>query len=218
MARRQTPIRRWSCQGGHTWGTGVSTGGLSTRTKPSAHVMTDDLTLAHRSGLPDALRVLVEMYPRTGWQTHANFNGMVQFWLERHLMFRRLLAALETDVQAVLDRNMSFDHYAPRLSRYGGMLLNELHSHHHIEDSHYFPQLVELDTQVTRGFDLLDADHHAMDGLLIGMGEAANAVLQGAEVGVFARRLDAFAGLLNRHLVDEEEIVVPVILSTGFDG
>lgn len=105
--------------------------------------MTSDLDLQSRAGLPKALRVLVAEYPRTGWQQHPNFNGMVQFWLERHLMFRKLVHALEMDVRSVLDRNMAFEDYAPRLSNYGGALLNELHNHHHLEDHHYFPQLVK---------------------------------------------------------------------------
>lgn len=180
--------------------------------------MTDDLNLQSRTGLPDALRVLVAQYPRTGWQHHSNFNGMVQFWLERHMMFRKLLNALEMDVRSVLDRNMEFDQYAPRLSRYGGMLINELHNHHHIEDHHYFPQLMKLDARVERGFDVLEADHNAMDGLLNGMANAANTVLGGGEPGDFATQLDSFGALLNRHLEDEEEIVVPVILASGFQG
>lgn len=178
----------------------------------------DALSLDTRNGLPDALRALVEEFPRTGWQQHPNFNGMVQFWLERHMMFRRILEAMETDVQALQDGRMNFQGYAPRLSRYGGLLLNELHNHHHIEDHHYFPRLVKLDARAEKGFDLLEADHGAMDGLLHGMAEAANAVLQGGEAGVFADRLDAFGGLLNRHLEDEEDIIVPVILKSGFDG
>jgi len=47
--------------------------------------------LRHRKGLPDALRVLLEQYPRALWESHQNFDGLTRFWLERHLMFRRAL-------------------------------------------------------------------------------------------------------------------------------
>lgn len=180
--------------------------------------MTDNLALATRTGLPDALRVLLEEFPRTGWQSHANFGGMVEFWLHRHLMFRQLLERMDRDVQLLIDGHIDFDAYAPRLSHYGSSLLNELHGHHHIEDAHYFPRLVQLDTRLETGFGLLDADHQAMDAELQDMAAAANALLRGGEPGVFADRLDGFGRLLNRHLVDEEEIIVPVILNTGFDG
>mgnify|MGYP000188354833 CR=1 FL=1 len=180
--------------------------------------MSMDLSLDTRAGLPDALRVLVRELPRTGWQTHPQFHGMVQFWLERHLMFRQLVEVLDTDVKALAEQRMSFETYAPRLSHYGGTLLNQLHGHHQIEDAHYFPQLARLDARVEAGFDLLEADHQAMDGLLHSMAEAANGLLQGGEPGRFADTLSGFAGLLNRHLEDEEDIVVPVILNSGFDG
>ena len=189
----------------------------------SSSEMTLILLLETRTGLPDALRVLVEEIPRETWEAHPNFGGMVQFWLERHLMFRRLLDTLETDLQAVTNKDMSGPHYAQRLSRFGGMLLNQLHGHHQIEDMHYFPQLVRLDARIEQGFDLLEADHGAMDGLLNGMAEAANAVLQAGpeahrEIGAFEQTLSGFGKMLDRHLIDEEEIIVPVILKTGFDG
>jgi iron-sulfur cluster repair protein YtfE (RIC family) len=178
----------------------------------------DMLALGVRDGLPDALRVLVREFPKTGWQSHPNFGQMVQFWLQRHAMFRQLLEVLESDVQAVMDKQIDMDAYAPRLSRFGGMLLNGLHEHHHIEDDHYFPRLVKLDARIEQGFELLEADHQAMDGLLQTMASGANAVLQGGELGVFLGHLDEFGRMLNLHLTDEEEIIVPVILKTGFDG
>ena len=180
--------------------------------------MDNSLDLETRTGLPPALKVLVQEFPRTIWDTHPNFDGMTRFWLERHLGFRRLLEMLQTDVQAQLDGAMSAEVYAPRLSRLAGMLLNQLHGHHQIEDTHYFPRLAQLDARAERGFDLLEADHDAMDGLLHGMAEGANAVLRGGEAGPFHDRLLRFGTLLDRHLTDEEEIVVPVILKSGFQG
>lgn len=179
---------------------------------------TNLLALATRDGLPDAWRVLAKEIPKTDWQSHPNFGQMVQFWLQRHGMFRELIEVLETDVQAVMDKKIGIDVYAPRLARFGGMLLNNLHEHHHIEDDHYFPQLVKLDTRLEQAFGLLDSDHNAMDELLQNMANAANAVLQGGEPGLFSDQLDSFGALLNRHLTDEEEIIVPVILKSGFNG
>lgn len=177
-----------------------------------------NLGLDARTGLPDALRVLVTELPRESWEAHPNFGGMVQFWLQRHMMFRQILARMEQDVQAHLGGAMSPEDYGPRLAQLGGKLLNELHGHHQIEDAHYFPRLIRLDTRLEQGFAILDKDHAAMDGHLHGMAEAANAVLNGAEAGPFSDRLGMFGDLLNRHLVDEEEIIVPVILKTGFEG
>lgn len=181
-----------------------------------------DLTLTARDALPEALRVLLEELPRAEWPAHPNFGGMVKFWLDRHMMFRQLLELLQQDTESLTDRNIDFAEYAPRLARYGGMLLNELHGHHQIEDMHYFPQLSRLDPRLEQGFALLDADHGAMDGLLHDMADCANAVLQAegdaAALGSFFKRLAGFEALLDRHLTDEEELIVPVILKTGFQG
>lgn len=177
-----------------------------------------DLGLAQRDGLPDALRVLMEAYPRADWAQHDNFGEMIRFWMQRHAMFRDLTTLLQQDAEAVLSQRLDREVYGQRLAHFGGTLLNELHGHHHIEDSHYFPKLIRLDARLERGFALLEADHEAMDGLLREMAEGANAVLAGGEVGAFKTRLSAFQKLLDRHLTDEEEIVVPVVLRTGFAG
>lgn len=180
--------------------------------------MTESLALTDRDGLPDALRVLAQAYPRATWEQHANFGGLVQFWMQRHSMFRQLLEAMNNDAEQMAAGHIDFQNYAPRLSKYGGLLLRELHTHHHVEDHHYFPQLIQLDQRLVRGFELLDSDHEDMDGLLHDMAQSANTVLQGGAVGVFQDRLRDFHTLLERHLTDEEEIVVPVILHTGFEG
>ena len=49
----------------------------------------DDLKLDVRTGLPDALRVLYETYPREVWEGHQNFGGLVAFWLDRHMKIGR---------------------------------------------------------------------------------------------------------------------------------
>lgn len=185
----------------------------------------DDLALETRTGLPEALRVLLEEIPREAWDRHANFGGMVQFWLERHLMFRQLLAQMTNEAEAVIDRRLDIDAYGPRLSRFGGFFLNQLHGHHQIEDAHYFPQLVTLDGRLERGFGILDADHHALHHHLDAFATGANAVLSRLQdeaaarqsVGEFHGQLEDFARMLDRHLTDEEDLVVPVILKSGFD-
>jgi len=174
-----------------------------------------------RTGLPDALRVLLREYPRAGWEAHPNFDGLTRFWLERHLMFRELLARLSKDSEAFLDRRAAPEAFGGRLARLGGLFLNELHGHHQIEDHHYFPVLAAQDRRLADGFALRDADHHALDGRLDALAGAANAVLRALPgpapaardaAGALHAALDRFGGTLERHLEDEEDPVVPVIL------
>lgn len=181
--------------------------------------MDDTLKLETRDGLPDALRVLLQDYPRDTWPDHDNFAGLVAFWLDRHLMFRRLMTTLIDDAEQAVDRRIDASSHASRISRHGSMLLQGLHGHHQIEDHHYFPVLSSREPSLDRGFTLLDADHHAMDALLTGFAEGANAVIQGtAEPGPFRADLLTFQARLDRHLVDEEELIVPVILKHGPSG
>lgn len=187
--------------------------------------MSDPLELGNRSGLPDALRVLAEQYPREVWETHRNFSEMVQFWMQRHMMFREVMRRIRQETELFLDGQSDLALYAPLLSKLGGFFLNELHMHHQIEDAHYFPQLTVLDARIADGFELLETDHVQIDGLLKDFAEKANAVLTPqapdaakTAAAAFLSSSTAFNGLLDRHLVDEEELVVPVVLETGFRG
>lgn len=182
--------------------------------------MTDDRALGRRSGLPDALRLLVDQYPRQAWDAHPNFTALTRFWLDRHLGFRRMQGVLIAETRGFLDHDRDPHAYAHGLARLAGMFLNELHGHHTIEDHHYFPLLRGLDPRIAAGFDLLDADHQALDGAIHALATSTSRVLEaifdsrsgdGAAAGLDAE-LAAFARLLDRHLVDEEELVVPVIL------
>jgi iron-sulfur cluster repair protein YtfE (RIC family) len=176
--------------------------------------------LASRTGLPDALRVLVETLPRSGWDTHPNFDGLTRFWLDRHLMFRDVLGQLRGGAEARLDGSVDPVKHARETQRYAAFLLNELHMHHQIEDHHYFPHLQGLDARLSRGFEILDADHHALDGHIRALAEVANAYLSdfdGTEArdraGRLRETLAGFETFLDRHLTDEEDLVVPIILT-----
>ena len=186
----------------------------------------DDLLLQTRTGLPDALRALLAEYPREAWETDPGFHGLVSFWLERHLMFRRLTELLREDAERVLDGDADRSRYGTRVGRYGSMLVNELHGHHSIEDHHYFPVLAQREPRIERGFAILDRDHKDLDGFLAAFVKSANGAIRTAASGEGFRdaaaafhaevlRLDR---LLDRHLTDEEELVVPVILRDGPRG
>jgi len=183
----------------------------------------DALALDIRTGLPEALRVLLDEYPREAWE-QVGLSPLIRFWLDRHMMFRKLTERLEDDSRAALEGRADPRTHAAALSRFGGLLVNELHGHHHVEDAHYFPLLSQHDARLGAGFELLDADHHALDGHLQAFVARANAVLQAEDLtrhdatGRFLEGLEGFAPLLERHLTDEEDLVVPVLLKYGERG
>lgn len=175
--------------------------------------------LETRDGLPDALRVLVEQYPRDIWESHRNFDALTRFWLERHLMFRQLLERITLETRAFIDGDRDAQGFGQQSARLTGFLLNQLHGHHQIEDMQYFPKLSGLEPRLAPGFDLLDADHHALDGHLQGMADDTNALLRALQEGAghdaagrVEARLTRFERFLDRHLIDEEELVIPTIL------
>ncbi|WP_116087074.1 hemerythrin domain-containing protein [Tropicimonas sp. IMCC34011] len=188
-----------------------------------------NLALERRAGLPDALRVLLEEYPRAGWEDDPGYQGLIAFWLDRHMMFRRLTEAMREASEARLDGTSEPERYAAAMSRYGSMLVSQLHGHHQIEDMHYFPVLSGKDARIASGFELLDKDHHALDGHIARFTDTANAAIRASDgqtlpglakdaTGAFHEEIARFETFLDRHLLDEEELVVPVILKYGASG
>jgi hypothetical protein len=185
-----------------------------------------DLSLEARAALPDALRVLLDQYPRDRWESDPNFHGLVSFWLGMHLQFRDTLATLRRDAEALLGQRADPRDWALRTSRLGGGFLHHLHGHHGIEDGHYFPLLAQRDARLLRGFDILDLDHKALDGHLDRFAQEANAALRAREeesrlrdeAGRFHAGLLRLERFLDRHLTDEEDLIVPVILRDGETG
>ena len=177
-------------------------------------------TLADRQSLPEALRVLLKDYPREAWESSDNFGALIRFWLDRHMMFRKLMSSLQKETERAMDGNLDPQMLASRVSRYGGMLVGELHGHHNVEDAHYFPRLRQLDSRLEKGFDLLDSDHHALDSMIEAFTKDANKMLNAVSGGsdwrgpadVFRKGLIGFERDLDRHLVDEEDLIVPVLL------
>ena len=184
--------------------------------------MTDLAALAERDALPPEFRFLVAEFPREGWAAAA--GPFTAFYLERHEFFRGVTARLEAETETFLDDGADPRRFAGAVSRFGSLFLTQLHAHHRIEDEHYFPRISGLEPRATRAFDLLESDHHAMDGILARFGTDANAAIAAAEETRLAEadRLRATLAetrrLLARHLTDEEDIVVPLMLKFGADA
>jgi hypothetical protein len=185
-----------------------------------------DLVLEARTGLPDDLRYLLEKYPREAWQGHPNVHGMAQMWLQRHDMFRELGQMLTGGIADYREGRLTAPQFAswfaPRLNYF----LGNLDGHHRIEDGHYFPMFSQAAPEMKRGFEILDADHHAIHGGLHDLAEQSRGLLGAAQAGKADRdirdlgarlgeTLTGFRPLLVRHLDDEEDIVIPLIIERG---
>lgn len=177
--------------------------------------------IAQRAGLPEHLRVLARRHPRAQWRAHPNFSDLTAFWLDRHLSFREVMARMQSATELQLAEPQA--RFVPQIARYAGFFLDQLHEHHGIEDHHYFPRLSAFDRRLARGFEMLDADHHALDTHMSALAGAVNALIAAhhdgkpPEAGALRASLARFAPFLDRHLEDEEEIIVPVLLEYGHE-
>lgn len=182
------------------------------------------LDLDTRAGWPDDLRFLLDRYPRERWLRHANLGGMCRFWLRRHAMFRDLGVGLKDatgrfragDVPAHAFQSW----FAPRLQ----FFLSQLHAHHQIEDFHYFPLFRAAEERLQAGFETLEKDHDTIHRSIVQSAETANEFFQSMNGGDDATRrsADRYADVneallkqLLRHLDDEEDLIVPLILDRG---
>lgn len=179
------------------------------------------LSLTTRTVLPDGYAFLLADYPRGVWEGHPNNGQWCQFWLQRHQMFRDYSAALTDACEQLADGKIEVaafhEWFVPRVNFYFG----EIDTHHKVEEYHYFPALAQADTKMGRGIELLEGDHRVVHDRLMGAHETIVALdraireAPGEVVSAAPAARDGIAALgdaLGRHLNDEEDIIVPLIL------
>jgi hemerythrin-like domain-containing protein len=177
-----------------------------------------------RSALGEELRFLTRRYPRVSWAAHPRLGELARYWLGRHALFRELERIIRTGTEAALAAPIEAAEFKPWLARHLQTFLWQREQHHQVEDFHYFPAFRRIEPRLAAGFELLEGDHRALHTALEGIVEAANRVLahDGADPAHFcaelARLCDAQTALgrgLLRHLDDEEDLVVPLLLERG---
>jgi hypothetical protein len=165
------------------------------------------------------VRARLERHPRNSWRadpTHA-----ARFWLEIHDGFRRESNGLV----ALLDEHRSGRRTAAELTvisapRLTGMVAR-LRNHHEIEDFEYFPAFCALEPKLAPVFDVLASDHARLqrhvDEALAALNELLDAVANDAAgpprvTDRYAARADELCRALARHLDDEEDAIIPLLL------
>lgn len=159
-----------------------------------------------RTGLPAELLVLHDNWPRPLWPT-LRLHPMAAHWLEVHGWFRGLIGSAASDLQAIRESRLDPVRGMLIVRQRLGNFLTNLHHHHHAESSMAFPQLAAIDPRLTRGFALLDRDHDVIVPLLDALEHAA----ANAGFDDITQAVEALVPLLERHLLDEEDLVVPLL-------
>ncbi len=182
-----------------------------------------------RQGLSDALKKSLAAYPAD--PTRNSYQGEAQFWLQIHQGLLRTSATLpnwcqkfqnESDVRSMLQ-------IAPRIADLAHQLVHHAHTHHHIEDYHFFPVFLHTFPQLANPLELLEKDHEILSVVLDDIEEANRrfrhcyADIKGKsdialrddfmraadKLKAGAERLDR---LFIRHISDEEEICLPLLM------
>ncbi len=142
-------------------------------------------------------------------------------------MFRQLAEIVAEDTQSFLDKAQEPQLYARRLAHFGNLLVRNLHGHHTWEDREFFPELEAADPRFAAGLEMLEGDHAELDGLLDRFTRTANRVVQLAtleeaqmmeEAAPLADTSAEIGRFLHRHLTDEEELAVPILLHHKLRG
>lgn len=177
--------------------------------------------ISTRTQLPDEFQTLLKDYPREAWEKHPDMAPFTQNWLEAHAMFRRLDKIIVKDTQKFLDKSRSGEDFAKRIGFYGGQLVDNLTRHHHFEDEQFFPTISSVTPDFDRGLKMLESDHEALtkameDFVISGNSAIDLAVQDDAQAidaaGKVLEKAQALQDFLTRHLADEEDLVVPILL------
>ena len=188
--------------------------------------MTPDFNM-RTEDMPSEMGLLLAQYPRENWDAHPGFKEKTKHWLGAHQMFKRVARHLSLGTERFLDHDKSIETYANELSHYGSALVGNLHGHHGWEDYSYFPELRAADPRFDVGLDILEKDHHELDAVLEHFVEVARRTIKLAQLDEkqafdeAAKVLGAtqiIEKFLERHLRDEEELAVPIILHHRLRG
>lgn len=186
--------------------------------------MSHPLDLMVRDGLPEDLKILIARYPRAEWESVHTLGDLGRFWIQRHDMFRELGGALVTGIDDLREGRVATELFASWFAQRLNHFLGDLDGHHQVEDHQYFPLFAAADVRLARGFELLEEDHGLIHALLERNADSASLfysdLLAGSDRLDFSR--DAYAGEaqqllkgLLRHLEDEEDLLIPLLLDQG---
>ena len=166
---------------------------------------------------PDLL-VLRERVPREAWAALPQ-GSLPATWIAMHDSLRegqQMLERMATHWQLkMIDAATFRDRATPLLRQH----LGHLHGHHRLEDTHYFPQFRNIEPRLAKGFDQLEGDHGTLHASIDALEDLtrrlaaldidsreANALIQ-----QLAQTLHRFGPTLRQHLLDEEDLVIPLL-------
>lgn len=175
-----------------------------------------------RSGLDASLRVDLGDLPRDSWPSHANYAGMAEHWQQIHRAMLGDIGGLSRALASIADGKVmaaQMPELTGQIREVARHATEHAHFHHRIEDQQVFPGFVRARPALARPLALLDADHLVLDASIRAFEQALQAFPQeDAPASAFDRLARTSAEvdrIMRRHIADEEEIVIPTVLTTA---
>lgn len=174
--------------------------------------------LRHRTKLPGEWLYLAREFPRERWP-ELSPSSTAAHWLGMHEGFRFVQRHLSELGTAWREQRMEFAPFRDRFVSGLGQFLHGMQVHHRVESTAYFPQFQAIEPRLSRGFDLLETDHHEIDRILFELAEAGRAFravdpdndgARGTAENVIGI-VEGSSMPIARHLLDEEDLVIPLL-------
>ncbi|WP_367105136.1 hemerythrin domain-containing protein [uncultured Psychrobacter sp.] len=191
----------------------------SAQNNPSQQDLDDDLfSVAPRhpdSRLESDWLFLYEKLPPDQWFS-ADYAYKTSGWLKVHTNIRKRQRILTQISDAYMSGEFDWTEYRSQILKRINMHVLKLHQHHGVEDDGFFPEFVSMYPKLAPAFEILGHDHEYLNELLDTL-QAQNDQLarSDTEDKALAKELHdtlvAITDLLQQHLTDEEDLVIPIL-------
>ncbi|KGJ88191.1 hemerythrin domain-containing protein [Colwellia psychrerythraea] len=176
-----------------------------------------------RKGLPAAIKYQLLPLEREQWSKHSRYAGKASFFIQYHGDLLATAAYLKHSLHTLLDSSQTVLNWQQLKGPLSAAqnLVAKAHNHHRIEDHVYFPQFRQIMPQLSKGIDLLDKDHKSLDlaldalsTMVMNMVMTLNQgnVINKQQVNMLQDHALHLQRILQRHLHDEEEVIIPIFL------
>ena len=192
---------------------------LSANNKTSQQALDDDLfSLIPRhpdSRLETDWLFLYNKLPPDQW-FGADYAYKTSGWLKVHTNIRKRQRILMQISDAYISGEFDWSEYRSQILKRINMHVLKLHQHHGVEDEGFFPEFVSMYPKLAPAFEILGHDHEYLNELLDKL-QIQNDQLARSEVEDKAlaeelhKTLVAVTDLLQQHLTDEEDLVIPIL-------
>jgi len=146
----------------------------------------------------------------------ADYAYKTSGWLKVHTNIRKRQRILMQISDAYQNGEFDWSEYRSQILKRINMHILKLHQHHGVEDEGFFPEFVSMYPKLAPAFEILGKDHDYLNALLDELQIQNDALARSeAEDKALAKELHEtlvkVTDLLQQHLTDEEDLVIPIL-------